>query len=68
MALADLATALMGERTPVLIEGRDGPSQDEISRLAYRLYETRGRQDGQDVDDWLSAERALTHASSRDEN
>ena len=40
--------------------GGDRPSQDEIARLAYSFYETRGRQDGQDVDDWLSAERELT--------
>jgi hypothetical protein len=36
------------------------PSQDEIARLAYSFYEMRGRRDGQDVDDWLSAELQLT--------
>ena len=41
--------------------GRDHPTRDEIARLAYYLYETRGRQDGRDVDDWLAAERALVH-------
>jgi Protein of unknown function (DUF2934) len=40
--------------------GRERPSRDEIARLAYHFYETRGRPDGQDVDDWLSAERELT--------
>jgi hypothetical protein len=38
------------------------PSRAEIARLAYRFFEMRGRQDGYDVDDWLSAERAA-HAS-----
>jgi hypothetical protein len=40
--------------------GRYRPSPDEIARLAYHFYEVRGRQDGQDVDDWLAAERELT--------
>jgi hypothetical protein len=39
---------------------QDAPSPDEIGRLAYHFYEQRGRGDGQDVDDWLSAERELT--------
>ena len=40
--------------------GRDRPSEYEIARLAYQLYETRGRRDGQDLDDWLNAEQELT--------
>ncbi len=28
-----------------------------IEKRAYELYETRGRQDSQDIDDWLAAER-----------
>ena len=35
------------------------PTHDEIAQLAYRLYESRGRQDGHDVEDWLAAEREL---------
>jgi hypothetical protein len=41
--------------------GRDRPSRDEIARLAHQFYETRGRHDGHADDDWLSAERELTH-------
>ena len=41
--------------------GRERPSQDDIARLAYQLYERRGRLEGQDLDDWLSAEQELTH-------
>ena len=37
------------------------PSRGEIARLAYDFYEMRGRTDGHDVDDWLSAERELRH-------
>ena len=28
----------------------------EIARVAYELYEQRGREDGRDFDDWLRAE------------
>jgi hypothetical protein len=41
--------------------GRARPSRDEIARLAYHFYETNGRRDGHDVDDWLSAEQELAH-------
>jgi hypothetical protein len=41
--------------------GRERPSRDEIARLAYYFYETRGRRDGLDVDDWLAAEQELRH-------
>ena len=30
-----------------------------IARLAYQRYEARGRMDGRDVEDWLTAERDL---------
>ena len=32
----------------------------EISRLAYQLYEARGRTDGAQLDDWLRAEQQLS--------
>jgi hypothetical protein len=30
---------------------------DVIARAAYQRYEARGREDGHDMDDWLTAER-----------
>jgi hypothetical protein len=45
--------------------GHERPSQREIARLAFYLYEMRGRRDGHDIDDWLSAEQELTHHSRR---
>jgi Protein of unknown function (DUF2934) len=39
--------------------GRRAPTHDEIAHLAFSLYESRGRQDGQDVEDWLRAEEEL---------
>jgi HSP20 family protein len=32
---------------------------DEIARRAYELFESRGREDGSDVEDWLAAEQEL---------
>jgi Protein of unknown function (DUF2934) len=33
--------------------------KQEIAKLAYELYEARGRVHGYDVDDWLEAEWEL---------
>ena len=35
----------------------------EVRRLAYQLYEERGRENGHDLDDWLRAETELTEAA-----
>lgn len=32
---------------------------EQISKLAYEIYEKRGRQEGGELDDWLEAERIL---------
>ena len=40
---------------------RLSPTREEIAQLAYSLYESRGRQDGHDVEDWLRAEQELFH-------
>ena len=34
-------------------------AQDRISKRAYELYESRGREPGQDEQDWFRAEREL---------
>lgn len=39
--------------------GRQAPTHDEIAQLAFQLYESRGRQDGHDLEDWLRAEELL---------
>ena len=62
MTIAEIATVLTGEQmTTKDTSDRERPSPDDIARLAYHFYETRGRQHGHDVDDWLSAERELVH-------
>ena len=39
-------------------EGRPHAEIDcqEVARVAYELYEQRGREDGRDLEDWLRAE------------
>ena len=60
MTTSDIAAILTGERMLTKYTGGvEPPSRDEIARLAYHLYETRGRRDGWDVDDWLAAEQEL---------
>lgn len=39
------------------------PSPDEIAARAYARYESRGGEDGHDVEDWLEAERELRDGS-----
>lgn len=36
------------------------PTPDEIAVEAYHIYMGRGGSDGQDMDDWLEAERRLS--------
>lgn len=33
--------------------------QELIQKLAYELYEKKGRKDGNDVEDWLLAEKII---------
>ena len=40
-------------------------TEDDIAHRAYELYLARGREDGQDVDDWLQAERELNSKGVR---
>jgi hypothetical protein len=39
--------------------GRVAPVHEEIAQVAFSLYESRGRQDGHDFEDWLLAEQSL---------
>jgi hypothetical protein len=45
-----------------LCNGRISPTHDEIAQLAFSLYESRGRQDGHHIEDWLRAEQELVLA------
>jgi len=37
----------------------DSPTQDQIARRAYEIFEQRGRPAGCDLEHWLEAERQL---------
>lgn len=39
---------------------RSAPTHEEIAALAYTYWETRGRQHGSALEDWLRAERELS--------
>jgi hypothetical protein len=60
MKTSDIPAILTGEgMLTKYTGGLERPSRDEIARLAYHIYEGRGRRDGQDLDDWLAAEQQL---------
>jgi hypothetical protein len=48
--------------TPMVIAS--SVTEGDISRRAFELYCDRGREDGHDVDDWLTAERELRDAAN----
>ncbi len=65
MIFCDIAAVMTGER--LLIKDTSGgrrPSREEIARLAYQIYEMRGRREGHDLEDWLTAERELRRRRS----
>ncbi len=39
------------------------PTLEQITHRAYALYLERGGEDGKDVQDWVRAEKELTHPS-----
>jgi DUF2934 family protein len=60
-----ITTGITGERpAETAAEWQAHPMKSEIERLAYRLYESRGRRDGHDVDDRVLAEREITRHCS----
>jgi hypothetical protein len=54
-----VASAPQSETTE-RVESRPTPSSEEISRRAYEIFLERGGTDGNDIEDWLRAERELT--------
>jgi hypothetical protein len=47
--------------TPPVADTHKDP-EAEIARRAYAIYESRNREDGRDLDDWLQAELELREA------
>ncbi len=46
-------------RTPAKRRAKTPPTREQVAARAYELFLARGGGDGQDVDDWLQAERDL---------
>ncbi len=56
-------------RTPVTTpEASQSPEmiQEQIRQRAYELYEQRGREEGHDSDDWLTAESQVTDRTKQE--
>lgn len=60
-------TSPAGEKTGQMAQAfkRAAVDHHHIAQRAYELYEQRGRQDGQDLEDWLKAEHELAGSVSR---
>lgn len=48
---------------PAVVVATSSPSHEQIARRAYELYLQRGATHGCDLQDWIAAERELTHAA-----
>ncbi len=45
--------------------GKEFPSREEIERRAYEIYLERGGFHGQDLEDWLQAEREVREIATK---
>ena len=41
------------------VDPQGGADQNEVARIAYALFERRGREHGHDFEDWVEAERIV---------
>jgi hypothetical protein len=55
--------ATAGESTGASRNAEPEPTIDQIAQRAYEIYQSRGGADGQDMEDWLQAERELRRGS-----
>jgi hypothetical protein len=55
----------ISEPTPEASSTNGGYDPDRISTRAYELYMDRGGGHGNDMDDWLTAERELSNGDSQ---
>jgi DUF2934 family protein len=53
------------ESGPAIQISKSDWEHERIARRAYELYEQRGRQEGQDVQDWLKAQQQLLAAAGQ---
>lgn len=53
--IADMLASVKTELPPSSVPNQ--PDETEIAARAYEIYESKGRVDGDGVDDWLQGER-----------
>lgn len=54
------ATRVLRSRTSGVREDRPPQAAQEIAKVAYELFEQRGRIHGRDQEDWFEAERIVS--------
>jgi hypothetical protein len=55
--IADILSSVKTELPPSSVPNE--PDGTDVALRAYEIYESKGRVDGADLDDWLQAEREL---------
>lgn len=64
-----MARTILGSMRRVAVEEESEPvSHDEIARVAYQLFEQRGRTHGFDRQDWFRAEEIVRQRRRRTNN
>lgn len=63
MANTSSSSGIGRKKATITIENQRAPMEDVRAR-AYTLYESRGKEDGHDLDDWLLAERQVIETRS----
>ena len=58
--IAEMLSVVKAELPPSSVP--NDPDMTDTALRAYEIYESRGRIDGADLDDWLQAERRLRGA------
>ena len=53
------------KKSPASVTKKPQELEVQIRLRAYELYESHGREDGHDLDDWLRAETELTEKKVR---
>ena len=57
--MADMLSSVKTELPPSSVPNQ--PDETDIAARAYEIYESIGRLDGDDLGDWLQAERDCRH-------
>lgn len=57
----------MTEKLPRTISLQTIFLEDRIRHRAYELYEKRGKQHGNELDDWLEAQKEILEADDKEE-